>query len=247
MHRCERRRLARTGRTGDQHEAARLLGEVLRAPTAARACSSSGSRVGISRNAAPNRGALHVGVHTEAAVPGNRVREVDLPLVLEPLALVVGEDPVDDLAGVAAASGSGSRARCSSPRMSHHRRRADGHVEVRGAELDDLLEDRLRSRIPSRSPIGIQRGTRYSRNFFNRRDAASNLVEAVLHAACASPARSPCRGSHRPRRARSSCSRISFVTIIDLVDAEPALVAGVAAARAADWPRRPPCPRGRRR
>src|SRR5262249_58140561 len=46
------------------------------------------------------RGALEVGVHTEAALAGDRVREVDLPVVLQPLALVVGQDRVDDLPGL---------------------------------------------------------------------------------------------------------------------------------------------------
>src|SRR5450756_1538966 len=47
--------------------------------------------------------ALEVGVDTEARPPGHRVREVDLPLVLQALPLVLGEDAVDELPGVVGA------------------------------------------------------------------------------------------------------------------------------------------------
>ena len=46
------------------------------------------------------RVALEVGVDAEARAAGHRVGEVDLPLVLQPLPLVLAEDRVDQLAGV---------------------------------------------------------------------------------------------------------------------------------------------------
>ena len=46
------------------------------------------------------RAALEVGVDAEAADARDRVGEVELPVGLEPLALRVGEDRVDDLARV---------------------------------------------------------------------------------------------------------------------------------------------------
>ena len=54
-----------------------------------------------------DRRALEVGVDAEARVAGDRVGEVDLPVGLQALALVVGEDRVDDLARVGRASGAG--------------------------------------------------------------------------------------------------------------------------------------------
>src|SRR5436190_10323241 len=48
----------------------------------------------------PQRGPLEVGVDAEACAPGDAVREVELPVGLQPLPLVVGENRVDDLARV---------------------------------------------------------------------------------------------------------------------------------------------------
>ena len=50
-HRRERRRLARAGRAGDEHEAAVLVGEALDARRAGRAPRSSAPSLGITRNA----------------------------------------------------------------------------------------------------------------------------------------------------------------------------------------------------
>jgi hypothetical protein len=95
-HRRERRRLARAGWPRHQHESTRLLGELLervREP-------QRGELRHLVRDQAEGsrqRRALHVRVHAEAGLPRNRVGEVDLPIVLQPLALVVREDRVDDL------------------------------------------------------------------------------------------------------------------------------------------------------
>ena len=55
-----------------------------------------------------DRAALVVGVDAEAGVAGDRVGEVELPVRLQALALVAGEDRVDDLARVRGATASGS-------------------------------------------------------------------------------------------------------------------------------------------
>ena len=55
-----------------------------------------------------DRAALVVGVDAEAGVAGDRVGEVELPVGLQALALVAGEDRVDDLARVGRATASGS-------------------------------------------------------------------------------------------------------------------------------------------
>ena len=93
---------------------------------------------GIRRNARADRGALHVGVDPEAPEPGHRVGEVDLPLLLEPLALVVRKDRVDDVAGVLGRERRVALERTQLAAHADHRRRADGQVEVRRVQLDDF-------------------------------------------------------------------------------------------------------------
>ena len=46
----------------------------------------------------PDRRPLVIGVDTEASAPRDRIGEVQLPVRFETLALIVREDPVDDLA-----------------------------------------------------------------------------------------------------------------------------------------------------
>ena len=95
--RRERRRLARAGRAGHEHEAARLLGEA-RAET--RGQPELLERLDLLRDEA-ERGAdgaaLEVDVDAEAREAGDAVREVELPLDLEVLLLLAREDPVDEL------------------------------------------------------------------------------------------------------------------------------------------------------
>ena len=95
-HRGERRRLARAGRAGDEDEAARPLGELVQA---AGRPSSSSVRIlyGIRRNTAPSALALEEDVDAEAGDAGDRVREIDLPVDLEPLLLLGREDAVEEL------------------------------------------------------------------------------------------------------------------------------------------------------
>ena len=98
-HRGERRRLARARRAGDEHEAARLhreLAERRRQPELL-------ERPELLRDV-PERGgervALEVDVHAEAREAGNAVREVELPVHLELLLLLGGEDAVEEVARV---------------------------------------------------------------------------------------------------------------------------------------------------
>ncbi len=85
------------------------------------------------------RRALHVGVDAEARLAGDRVGEVDLPVVLQPLTLVVAEDRVDHLA----------RDLRGQLRVVHrlelsvvaqHRRRAGRQVKVGGVALHHLQQ-----------------------------------------------------------------------------------------------------------
>ena len=93
--RRERRRLAGAGRPGDEHEAARLVGELVEPRREAELL----ERLDLVRDE-PERGAdgraLEVGVDAEAREAGNRVREVDLPARLEDLLLLGREDPVHE-------------------------------------------------------------------------------------------------------------------------------------------------------
>ncbi len=70
-----------------------------------------------------DRAALEVGVDTKARVTGDRVGEVELPVRLQALALVAGEDRVDDLA----------RVRRRELRIVLERRQAAAHARRSGA------------------------------------------------------------------------------------------------------------------
>jgi hypothetical protein len=138
-HRRQGGRLARAGGTRHQHEAARLLDEVVyrrRQPQLVDA-------LDLGRDEAeggPDRRALHVSVDSEAAVRGHRVREVDLPVLLQPLALVVRQDPVDQVPRVLRGERPVALERAELTADAYHRRGPDGHVQVGRLELDGLLE-----------------------------------------------------------------------------------------------------------
>ena len=97
-HCCQRRRLTRAGRAGDEHQAARLggeIGELSGQP-------QLGERLDVARDHAEgstDRLALEEGVDAEASDTRQRVRQVDVALRLERLLLLGGEDAVDELAG----------------------------------------------------------------------------------------------------------------------------------------------------
>jgi hypothetical protein len=96
--RRERRRLTGAGRAGDEHEAARPLGEDVQARRDAELLERL-DLGGIRRKAPPQRAALPVDVDAEARQPGIDVGEVDLAVDLELLLLLRGEDPVEQLLG----------------------------------------------------------------------------------------------------------------------------------------------------
>ena len=85
-----------------------------------------------------DRAALVVGVDTEARVAGDRVGEVQLPVGLQALALVAGEDRVDDLARVGGGQLRIVLERREAPAHAHRRVRAGAQVQVGGAAVDDL-------------------------------------------------------------------------------------------------------------
>jgi hypothetical protein len=138
-HRGERGGLARARRAGHEHEAARLLGELVdrrREPEVV-------DRDEVGRDQAEGRAdrrALEVGVDTEARVAGHRVSEVDLPVGLELLALVVGEDRVDDLAAVGGRQLGVALDGDKAAADADHRRSAGGDVQVGRASRHDVHE-----------------------------------------------------------------------------------------------------------
>src|SRR3954468_13302767 len=85
--------------------------------------------------------ALEVGVDAKARVAGHRVGEVDLPLGLELLALVVGEDRVDDLARVGRRQARIALHPHEASADADHRRGAGGDVQVGGAARHDVHEE----------------------------------------------------------------------------------------------------------
>ena len=106
--RRERRRLARAGRAGDEHEAARLRRQLVQA-SAGRPSSSSELDVGGDR---AERGrealALVVRVDAEAGEPADAVGEVELAVQLEMLLLLGRGDAVDELRARDRASSTGN-------------------------------------------------------------------------------------------------------------------------------------------
>ena len=101
-HRGQGGGLARAGRPGDEDEAARLLVRIVQRLGKTQLF----ELLDVDRDEAEGGAqavALEVGVDPEARPAGDRVREVDLPFVLQPLPLVLREDAVDQLAGVVGA------------------------------------------------------------------------------------------------------------------------------------------------
>ena len=133
--RGEGRRLAGAGRPGDEHEAARLLREVVQAGREAELL----ERLDLVRDE-PEGGAhgraLKVGVDTEAREAGNRMREVDLPARLESLLLLGREDPVHERPDLVGRQRLRIRQALEAALDADHRRRARRQVEVRRVALD---------------------------------------------------------------------------------------------------------------
>ena len=98
-HRRQRGGLARAGGAGHEHEAARLARELVDDRRQAELV-DRGQPERDQAEGRADRATLVVGVDAEARVAGDRVGEVELPVGLQALALVAGEDRVDDLARV---------------------------------------------------------------------------------------------------------------------------------------------------
>ena len=97
-HRCERGRLAGpVGPVTSTKPRGRLVNPSIAGGNPGLA--SFGISWGIARSAALQRGTLEVGVDPEARSARDGVGEIDLPVGLEPLTLIVVQDQVDDLAG----------------------------------------------------------------------------------------------------------------------------------------------------
>jgi hypothetical protein len=83
-------------------------------------------------------GALHVGVDAEAGPPRDLVGEVELPVVLELLALTLGQDRVDDLARVVGGEDGEALHRHQATAYPHGRGCPRRDVEVGGPAVNDL-------------------------------------------------------------------------------------------------------------
>jgi hypothetical protein len=138
-HRCQRRRLARAGRPRHQHHPARLLRELVHSGRQAEIVDRDDVG-GDEAEGRADRRALEVGVDAETGVARDRVGEVDLPVGLELLALVVGEDRVDDLAAVGRRELRIALHPDESPAHADHRWRPGGDVQVGRAAPDDVHE-----------------------------------------------------------------------------------------------------------
>ncbi len=133
----QRGRLARAGRARDEHEAARLLRHLVQRARHAELV----ERLDDGRDQAerrPDRRALVIGVDTEAGASRDRVGEVDLPLGLEALTLVVGEDRVDDLPRHLGRHDRVVVQRRQPPAHADRRVSSRGQMQVGGVALDDL-------------------------------------------------------------------------------------------------------------
>ena len=138
--RGQRRRLARAGRPRHEDDPARLRGEATDDRRQAELLDRHGL-VGDQPEGGAQRATLEVGVDAEAAVAGNGVGEVELPVRLQALTLRGVEDRVDDLARVGGRQFHEALHRHELAALAQHRGRAGGEVEVRRLLPDDLHED----------------------------------------------------------------------------------------------------------
>ena len=128
-HRRESRRLARAGRACHEHEAARLLCELVQR------CGETEllERLDLVRDQA-ERGAqclaLEEDVDTEASDSGNRVGQVELAVDLESLLLLAREDAVEQVTRLVGAQRRHTIEALQMTAQAHDRRRADGDVQI---------------------------------------------------------------------------------------------------------------------
>ena len=133
--RGERRRLAGAGRPGDEHEAPRLVGELVQAGRKAELLESLDLVRDEPEGGADGR-ALKVGVDAEAREAGNRMGEVDLPARLEGLLLLGREDPVHERPDLVRRQLLVVGQPLEAALDADHRRRAGRQVEVGRVVLD---------------------------------------------------------------------------------------------------------------
>ena len=136
-HRRQRGGLARPRRAGDEHEPARLARHLVDDRGQAEVVDRAQPE-GDEPEGGAERGALEVGVHTEAGVAGNRVGEVQLPVGLQALALLAGEDRVDDFTRVRGGQLGVLRERGEAAANADGGVGSDAQVKVGGAAVDDL-------------------------------------------------------------------------------------------------------------
>ena len=149
--RRERRRLARPGRARDEHEAARLVAELVEALGQPELLERPDPRRDHPEGRADAR-ALEVRVDAEAGDARQRVREVELALRSRALLLLGREDPVDQRAGCRRAGARrrpGSRSSCPLTRMTGGE--PDREVEVGGVVLDHRRQELVDRKDRSRS------------------------------------------------------------------------------------------------
>ena len=169
-HRGERRRLARAGRAGDEHEAALLLGEAAARSAGSPRSSNDGMPGQHAAEHEADGAALAEHVDPEAAEAGERVGEVGLVVVEELVGARLGHERERDALGV------GRRDLVAVPGLqvavdAEERRRADLDVHVGASRSNGLaqqvveIEQRSSLPDPSRhrgSAVGIDRRSRAS-------------------------------------------------------------------------------------
>ncbi len=136
--------------------------------------------LGTVRKAAPRRTLLEVDVDPEAGAVGQRVAEVELPLVLQALALVVGEDVVDHVARRVGRQG-GIIQRLDLAADPHHGRQARRNVQVARPQC---LRSRVGSR-PGRSRSSLSSGVHHEISG-NVSCFISGIIDAVYNVFSAS-------------------------------------------------------------
>ena len=140
--RRERRRLARAGRAGDEHEAARLRRQLVQARGQAELLERAdvgGDRPERRRQAL----ALVVRVDAEAGEPADAVGEVELAVQLEQLLLLGRGDAIDELAHEIGRQHRKLGQQLDVPVQAHGGQRAGRQVQVGGAQCDGALEHRV--------------------------------------------------------------------------------------------------------
>ena len=148
-HRRERRRLAGAGRAGHEHEAARLLRELVQR----RRQSELLERLDLVRDQTERgaqRLALEEDVDAEAGDARDRVREVELAVDLQPLLLLAREDAVEQVTRLVRAQRRHAVEALQVTAQTHDGRRADRDVQIRRVQLHHLREqliDRCDGRI----------------------------------------------------------------------------------------------------